>query len=287
MRRVSILILALSVLLIFSGCGQPARTNKGNEADQALNVTSNDLSESIMESNKEIEKEEVPEPLRLASEQLVSGNVDRAKTYLELTINDFKGTDAEFTAVVIKSIILASESRSYTYLQSSLGKGIDNLAISLVEKNDFDRLETTYTESARTKDELLIELEGTVKYIFDNYKEHLNDELQGLKFESKVVSSPSDLSFFEDVGYPVPTESQMNDTRVYAFEQLLSRNLNEVISVNKINYINLFYLAGLSLIGLEESEVLESVMNEVLTLTENDKYNEKRIDVQEFLNSKK
>lgn len=289
MRKIRVILLTLTALLVFSGCGNSENKNIKEETNQSTASSAFPSDTSTTETNSEEanKQNDVPEPLKLASEQLAAGNIERAKTYLDLTMSDFKGTNAEFTARVIKSTILASECQSYSYLRNSLSKGIDNIAATLVEKSDLNRLEKTLTENLEEEKRLLKEFEETAKYILENYKEHADDELQGTKFESTITAAPSDLSFFINVGYPIPTDSEMNDTRIYAFESLLSDNLADAVSNDKLNYVNYFYLAGLNLLKMGESELTNSVMNEVLVLTESDKYNEKRIDIQEFLSSEK
>ncbi|MEK4349633.1 hypothetical protein MKX41_02220 [Paenibacillus sp. FSL R5-0475] len=285
----SLIVLLLTSFIAVSGCDKSDNTTTAQSGDtvkQTALPTETTIVHSPSIKETKVESNAIPEPLRLAADQLNLGNIDRAKTYLDLTISDFKGTDAAFTASVIKSTILASECQSYSYILNSLAKGIDNIASSLVEKDDIDRLQEVLTEHHETEQELLKEFKESTVYILSGYKEHLEEELDGLKFKSAVTSPSKDLSFFKDVGYPIPTDSEISDVRQYALEQLLYENLEDAYKDNTLNYINYFYLAGLNLIKLEESEYTKSVMDEVITLTENDKYNEKRIDVQEYLSGK-
>lgn len=286
-NRNSLIALLLTSFVVISGCGgsNNTTTSLGKDTVKQTSIPAKPtvVPSPIIEEAK-VENGVVPEPLRLAGEQLNLGNIDRAKTYLDLTISDFEGTDSAFTASIIKSTILASECQSYSYILNSLAKGIDNIASSLVKKEEIHRLQTVLSEYHEREQQLLEEFKKSTEFILSGYKEHLEDQLDGVAFSSVVISPSKDLSFFEDVGYPIPTDSEIDDVRQHALEQLLYGNLKDGFENNSLNYVNYFYLAGLNLIKLGESDYTESVMREVIALTEDDKYNEKRIDVQEYLN---
>lgn len=290
MNKIKIALSLLASISVIAGCSSDAGTNEKEKASVEVSSTTNSDNSVVAveeEGNNEVEENIIPEPLRMASEQLKSGNIDRAKTYLDMTVTDFKDTDAGFIAAVLKSTIIATESQSYSYVRRSLGKGIDNIAELLVEEKEVERLKNTLTEDFDKETKLLKDFEESAKYILSNYKGHSDFELTDLNFGTTIRTDSSDLSFFESVGYPIPTKTQMDDTRNYAFEVLLKDNIEGAFTDGKVNYVNYFYLAGLSLMKIEDSSLTKPVMNEVISLTDDDKYNEKRIDVQEYLKEEK
>lgn len=291
MNKIKIALVLLTSFSVIAGCSS---SNAGlNEQEKPLvEVSSTTNSESSIvtvekDDTKEVEEPTIPEPLRMASEQLSSGNIDLAKTYLDLTITDFKDTDASFVATVLKSTLLVAESRSYSRVRNSLNKGVDNMSAILVEDNEIERLNTTLTEDFDKELKLIKDFEESAQYILSNYKNHTDFKLTDLALDVKIRSAKTDLSFFERVGYPVPTKTQMDDTRKYTYEFLIKEYFGEVFINEELNYANYFYIAGANLAKIPESKLIEPVMKEVISLTEEDKYNKYRIEVQEYLKKMK
>lgn len=224
----------------------------------------------------------IPEPLRLASEQLSSGNIDRAMTYLGLTISDFPGTEAAYIASVVQSSILTAKVQSNTYILSALTKGSENSSSSLLGLEGTRRMADVLEVGIANNDKSRAELEPTVKYVLNNYAIHTDQRVSPV-FEFTPTAPEKDLSFFESVGYPVPTDSEIDEAKTYAFQYLVQDNLSRLFKDDEtIDYVSYFYSASPTMVG---GIYGEEVLNEVLKLTEDNKYDERRIDIQEYLKS--
>ncbi|WP_342439268.1 hypothetical protein NSS79_10345 [Paenibacillus sp. FSL L8-0436] len=130
----------------------------------------------------------------------------------------------------------------------------------------------------------MTELEPTVKYVLDNYAKHSGQHVSPM-FGFTPAVLEKDLSFFEDVGYPVPTDSEIDEVLTYAFQSLVQYNLDRLFDDNgTIDYVGYFYSASTA---VEGGVYEEPVINEVLKLTEDSKYDERRIAIQEYLKSQK
>lgn len=283
MRKSLISVGLLLLTLFMFGCSDKAQTLENqnanlissSEENSGVAVNSEGIAEEVKEEN------EIPEPLRLAGEQLNQGNIDRAKTYLDLVITDFPGTEAEFTARVVKTVIIASEVQSYSYLNKSLGKGIEQISVSLVSLSDIERLQAVLEDNDNNLKSLLKEFEESLVYIYENYESNKDNQLKAV-FHMDLKTPEENLAFFEKVGYPVPVNTEINATRKYVYDYYLNSNLEEIFVDDKVDYVNYFYLAAVILHRLENPKYLDEVVAEVIALTENDKYNEKRIDLQYY-----
>lgn len=229
-------------------------------------------------------KEPEPEPYTKMIESINREDLTHARKYANLVIQDFPDTDYVYNAYLIKNMIVASELWLDWNKNKLLSNGIDNASVGLLEQADIDLLEE-YTKELKGKmEDLDKQFYKTTIYLLEHYE---NVDKVKISFpettENEVFSVDRDLQelkFFSDVGYPVPTRAEMyaNDTEniVKIFRQFRNGENGEV----PFSYDR--YFTYLTSVCIDDS-LLEKIFNKIIDITEDDKYNEYRLDAEEYL----
>ncbi|MNC27214.1 hypothetical protein D3C81_1016460 [compost metagenome] len=266
-------VIVSSLVLLLTACSTETSSTTGVIANQSAKGS------AVKTAEPSPSAAQTPEPLRLASEQLSKGDVDRTLTYLGLTISDFPGTDAEYIARLIESAIFLARSQSNAYILDSLTKGSKNSSSSLLGAEGLQRQIDVLGAEIETSKKDVNALEPKVTYILENYEKH--ERLQvNPAFKYTLTASNKDLTFYENVGYPIPSDYEISEAKQYAFEYLLQDLLGKVIKDDgTVDYTNYFYFAGTK---LSETKSGPDVLDEVLRLTESNKYDERRLSILEY-----
>lgn len=275
------LLFILTLVFLLTGCGSNTSEPIKNEP------TSQTISDTEVQSeNNTLEEETIPEPFTLALAELKTSNIAMTKKYLDLTINDFPESEYSFHSKVLKSVILTGELRGMSYINNQISTGIDNIAEGLVDQEDLDQLESyinLYLDSRKKIDEELLSITPVV---LNEYKTYENDTVD-VKYS--FYDDNSNLDFFASVGYPIPSQAEF-DKAIENFKGgFIDAIITEVYGSDKINYTYLFYqLLNNSMWGEPYTQTYSNGMaEEILKLTENDKYNKIRLNVEEYLEENK
>lgn len=269
---------SLVVMLVLSGCTNHSEKSTSNQ-NNAVKVNAT--------SSKE---EELPKPYQLAIEQLNQGDLDHALQYLDLTIRDFKNSKYYYNANLIKSIIIRAKLVSIDSIISILSNGVESNAKVLYTNNDVEKIRSYSTKLKSEIDEVYPGFKDSIKYIYENYDTSKEQFTFNIKYPYSYDynSSETSLDFFKNVGYPIPDENDIKTYEESDYKKTVSYLLSDIIQNNKINYPKYFYYMGTGVYSNGEDkndkDFAKNLLNKVMVLTENDKYNKTRLDAESVLN---
>jgi hypothetical protein len=224
---------------------------------------------------------EVPEPYTLSLEKFKNGDMDFGNKYLSLTMSDFKDSEYSDAALVLKTILLASEINSIRSIQSDFYKGIESISV-LLNVKELEYIKTKITEFTKTLEDKSTELEKLMVLFYDKYPQAI--KIENFTYTNKIDSI--DIDFFKNVGYPAPKDSDVVGTIEYRKSMYFESLIKDIIIDGKLNTVNYFYTVS-QLLMADVTNLSDKMMNEIIRLTEDDKYNEKRIKVQDYLEKNK
>ncbi len=222
-----------------------------------------------------------PEPYTKMIEQLDAQDLEMAQRYADLVIKDFADSEYVYNAYLVKNIVTASrwtvEKIKYNYLVD----GVYQMS-SLNDQKDINQVKKYLLDIDNQMKDLATQFKTSCDYIL-NHSSKID-----LKFPKapQSLSNPSDrdfqaLSWFSKVGTPVPTETEMvqneKENDLKAFYYLT----NGFLSAKEFSYIDYYY--KVSDIPEDDDSFKKQLLNKVIELTENDKYNEYRLKAQDDL----
>jgi hypothetical protein len=232
------------------------------------------------------EQDNVPEPYTKMIENLNSNDLNMAEKYADLVIEDFPDSNYVFNAYLVKNMVVTSKliftNKKFNYI----GNGIGHMGVLSSEK-DIKQVEK-YVKDLNTEIENIVPIfESTTRYVLNNFLDSEKVKLEMPKApEGLTIPSDSDfhaLSWFSQVGSPVPTDTEMslNDSnnQLKAFYYI-----NNGFSEKDFSFIDYFYTATKI---IDNPELNKQLLNKVIGLTENDKYNESRIKAENDLKNMK
>ncbi|GIQ66707.1 hypothetical protein PACILC2_52750 [Paenibacillus cisolokensis] len=129
------------------------------------------------------------------------------------------------------------------------------------------------------------ELARCVKIIYDDYSLISTLDIDLSLVAVKNMPADEDLSFFENVGYPIPQEDEINSSFKYNYAATVSLLLQGLFKDNKFLFPEYYYFMGNGMLDDKHKSYLKLFLNKTIELTENDKYNEARIKAQKILDS--
>lgn len=277
--------LTLSVL---AGCNSPEKEQKKEEVKVEAKVeTKAENSDSKVIADKttptEEKQPEYVEPYVKAIEQINSGDLNMAIKYLDMTIQDFPDSKNLYQANLLETMINIGKELGYGTVTGKYVKGVqkykdsalaDSEGASLAKKTLL-KLDSAHTNQKKT-------VNNEISFILENYSKYKDEPIYStqLTYKSNSDGVSSDLSFFESVGYPIPSESSIDEDLNSSADGLVEAIFNEFISDSKVDYVKLFYNSALIIEDINKDESV-LLLNEVIKLTENDKYNEERINAQD------
>jgi len=244
-----------------------------------------DKTEEITEVDSNEESyDEIPEPYTKALSAFNNSDWDLASTYLDLVITDFPDSEYVFPNYTLKSIMKINEYRSVAELISILVSGVDN-ASSLYVEDDYLTIQRHVDLLKGIVDSTSVELEEIFTYILQNFDLHKGysayyHDLSPLTMKNNY----NDLSYFENVGYPVPTDLEVEKFLSNHYEAINIQMINEFIEeTDNINYqyLPIFFL-GINALGENYIEISEELEQVVLSLTAQDRYNEYRVLIERY-----
>lgn len=264
------LLILLSIIFVTFGCSQ-------NNTQENL-----EKEEVVLENEDNINQEtiqEAPEPYTKAIEAINNKNWKLANKYLELVITDFPNSEYIYPAQILRGLFHLSNSFSAIDLLNSFPE-----PSSLYDENDIatmkgylDLIEQIFAES----DEQLV---GIFTYLVENYQSDINypDYFMEIKSIEPYNGYFYDLTFFKNVGYPVPNESEIQEFLNAKKEINIRYGLNDFTKKeDNLNYSLLFLFYNASLVLRENHQDLSIKLdNLILEITEDDPYNEYRISIE-------
>lgn len=274
-----LIILAITSVLA-SGCGSSDKQS-GSTNESTASSASSEPSPSPT-ATPEPEIPEVPEPYLKSIEKINAGEMDMAKTYLDLTIKDFAGTEYANFANILKVYILVSEYQGLNFFTDDFTEGAAQYRDSgLANKEGMQKLvdwTEDYIEQLEARNAALT---AATTSLLQNYTSN-----KSLLLSETAISYPEidpfgeDLSFFKQVGYPLPTDVELENAIEHFEDTLFNLFSDQFFNEGSVQFIELFFYLG-NAIGADELAI--QCYNEVIKLTENDPYNERRIKAQEVL----
>lgn len=284
MKEILYSFLIFSILLL-SACGKETaeiQTEKKDDTAKQETIVEAEKPDEAGKDIPQVEKEKVPEPYAHALEKIKAADFKMAKKYLNLTVSDFPNSEYAYKANLIKSIISSGEVRSIISVLEDIYQGVGNFSgfNSTKDRNfikkKIDELESQMEEFRKEKVALL-------DTVYMNYKKSdVSTDFGEVKVEQETPIK--DIDFFKEVGYPVPKESEINEVIEYRMNYFIKSYFDSVFSNGNANYANFYFYAIFDLytdVGKSEKDMYVNFLHEVMRLTENDKYNEKRIQVEE------
>jgi len=253
----TVLLLFLSTSII--GCGK-----------QNTSVTTTAITET---QNK------IPEPYTLMLKQLDSNDLNMVQKYADLVISDFKDTPYVYNANLVKSIVNLSKMNIVRIKSKYIVNGSDKIG-SLNSKEDIDRLQGYIKELQAEFKSYQSVYNETTQYLLDHFSDKDNIKLEFPTIPSDMgFHNYSALEFFSNVGYPIPTDSEMvagDRQNGIAWVSLMTK---DVSSSSKFFPDYFYYLS----VYAEDNVMKKKLLGKIIELTESDKYSEIRIKAQDDL----
>lgn len=273
----------LFIALFLVGCGETAINKKESEKNSEESST-----DKI--ADQEMINEEVPEPYEKAITAINNKNWELVNTYLDLVLTDFPDSEYIFPTQVLKGLMQLSEYLSAVDLLTILSEGADP-SNSLYDEQDAATIKQHLDLIQEIFDKSLVEQEVAFTYLSQNFKsdKDYNDYFKDIKSLSPYNEHYDDLSFFQNVGYPIPTDNEVNSFLDAKFEINMLEGINLITNKDdqlNYNYLFLFYNAGITL-AESNPQLSKEMFNIVLNITSEDTYNEFRISVEEYMSSQK
>lgn len=176
---------------------------------------------------------------------------------------------------------------SLVELMDIYNRGID-LKSPLYSDEDIQTLKRYVASVDELFEEALVELEELLVYLMEAFEANREDGdyYQNLNSSQWHASTYKDLSFFAQVGHPVPKDEVIDDYLNARFQEHMINKI-AVLTKEKDNklsyrYLLLFYEGAMAM-KEHNSELAGDLFNVVLDLTEDDQYNEYRIVAEQML----
>lgn len=209
-----------------------------------------------------------------------------AMKYLDLTISDYPSTDYVLKANVLKSYILSVQIMGFTSpFTSYTAGGITYMKGPFMNKEGADKIHQVVENGKKFYAEKTSLLKDSTTYILEHYKTKKMDVMSDTDLRASDDYIPSyDLSFFEDVGYPIPSQEEIDKATDSSTETTFQQVTPTVFKNNEVDYLEFFYIAASALRANADGNTFSKpVYEEIIKLTEDDKYNEIRIEAEDRL----
>lgn len=270
-------ITALLITILLSGCNNSKEEEKGVQEN---------IEGAIKEKSSVQTKHEVPEPYIKAITAINNQNWKLANTYLDLVLSDFPKSEYVFPTQILKGSMKVSEYLGTRDLLSSLNKGIESESPFYTEedierlRNHINGMKDYLSKSHTEQDEIFKYIAKTFKTDKDYTKYYID-----IKTFPEDNSYSNNLSFFEDVGYPLPTESEIEEFLDTKYSINVPTIFNQIsYKPDQLNYNYLLLLYNAGMIAQEYNQTLSiDLFNLILDITSEDIYNEYRISVEKFI----
>ncbi|MGX4587628.1 hypothetical protein [Paenibacillus chitinolyticus] len=273
-------LLGASFLLLCAGCAGQTKV-QDEKASAPTTTPSADTKPSTVEQQETKPKEvEIPEPYSLALKKIESGELDTALKYLDFTINDFKDSPYVYNAQLLKSVLHTGKAQVALNLGLIIGRGTEK-GKTLYSSSDINRIKKKFDETKKEMTDQVDLLAEPAKYTLENYSA-VRDQIQMKKITVKDIPSEVNLDFFASVGYPIPTDAEFDAYIKNNYIREVSLTLNTIFQKDKIIFPDYFYFTG-SQFYKKDKALTKQFFDKIIEITENDKYNEVRILVQEDL----
>ena len=266
LKKKLLLILCVGLLLLLCGCGQTGSENRDIKTTLKLNAGP-------------------PEPYKMAIQELEIQNLDKALRYLDLVIKDFPNNEEYvYRAHLLKTMIYTDYYSANIRITDALLEGVkDNPFLELDEsKQILDSTQAIINEIDIYKQPFL---ESTM-YIYGHYEKYKNIDFSlHYSYTDNSTEALNDVDWFRQCGTPMPSEDQIStalrDARVYLF----GLSFDELIKNNKIDYPGYFYAIG-GVASEWDIDLAKKLVQKIIEITKDDKYNKYRIDAEDVLNER-
>ncbi|WP_068617345.1 hypothetical protein [Paenibacillus tuaregi] len=292
MTKLSRLLTYIAVgSIVLTGCSTSNREAKsdfsaGNAEKSTVQLTKQMSYKQAPVNVKLVKAEaEYVVPYIKAVEQMNVKNTKLAKKYLDLTIADFPNTKHSYRAQVLKTVILLSEMIGNVNVNMRYLKGIEEYMNSdLGDADGIQKLKKMMDKLSSEHESTKKQLDQSISLVLKNYSQYKNISIYKtpLNFPLKKTDVSNDLILFEKIGYPIPRDYVIEQDFKNSREKYLSMVILVTFENKKVNYPNIFLYAG-GAIGTSDKSKKVKLLQEVIKLTEGDKYNEARLEAQEQL----
>ncbi len=262
MNRKIVNIVIVGVILLISGC------NSGNIRNTINSSVKIPLGP--------------PKPYEMAMQELKSQNLDKSLRYLDLVIKDFPNNkEYVYRAHFLKTIIYTDYYTANINITDALLEGVKDNPFSKPDETQqiLDSTQTILDEINTFKKPFL---ESAI-YVYEHYDEYKNVDFPlHYSHNDNSTEALNAVDWFRKCGTPMPSDDQVNsalcDARVY----YLGSSLDELIKNNKINYPAYFYATG-GVANEWDKDFAKKLVQKIIEITEDDKYNKYRIDAEDVL----
>lgn len=237
-------------------------------------------------SSNNVSYNQIPEPYKLAIKDINNQNHDSALRYLDFTIKDFPDSIYVNNAHFLKCIILRGKLVSSIEITNNLNSGVDVMSASYLSEDDLDDLnllksyfQTIQKEQGDIREQYYDEIIFSIDLLEQ-------DELSFKNIKSYPVGDiKKPFEWFKKFGYPVPTLNEFNAEKLEFEKKMIILFINQIIKNESIDFPLYYYSLLLSSYSLDfEKDTQRLLADKILQLTENDKYNEYRLETQDFIN---
>jgi len=232
----------------------------------------------------EKKKNEIPEPYKLALDDIKNQDYASSYRYLELTISDFPESkyinDAHFLHAIITSGYISTNSA----LMDNLHKGVVKAKI---DNSNIELLMYYVNTLSKQIDGLEEKITLDVNYLINTDLNSLNVKY----FDFNKSTNPKEkepFEYFKNIGYPVPMQDDFDTTKTNWEILIITNEIKKVVKQDGLD-LPCFYssLLGKSLyMGLDKT-IQKQLADKIMFLTENDKYNKIRLDTEELIKKNK
>jgi len=264
MKKMLIIVLGLSMFL--GGCSANT-TNPVTPSKETIKV-----------------EEKIPESYTIMMKNLKEQNLNSTLDFANLTIKDFPDSPYTYNAHIIRSIILCGKIHPYINISIYINKGMGHMG-AFIKDGDIEILEGYIAQIDKSNKSINIPLNESFNYILTNYNyEAKSNKIDFPTSDIKMISKKdyNGFSWFSDVGYPVPKQSDFDEIINNVSPKAFYLYMNNVETSGEINYPKYFLIASYA---TSDKELEKRLLNKVIELTEEDKYNESRIEAEKGLNN--
>lgn len=224
------------------------------------------------------ETSSVPEPFKLAMEEIQNEDFDLALKYLDMAIEEYADNEEYvYNAHFYKSLILWSKLESKEYCIQKVTDSMLNIGNYGYSKEELEELNKYCEQMMRSIEEDCNSFNKSMTYIYSNKKEKIY--LVDYKLQTELNSNAE--LFVNTDGFTGITKEELFSLEKYAELYKVQCLCNDLIDENGNINFSQYYLLAFK--WTNNNEFGQRLLEKVIKLTENDKYDKSRIQAQELL----
>lgn len=266
MKKKLFVILFISLFLFATGCNQT--TNTDNKGQSHIQLAT-----------------DPPEPYEMAIKEIEELNFKKAIRYCDLVISDFpQSEEFVYKANLLKSMIYINYQGCAFDVANMILDGMRN-SLSFGKQEGYDTANTfldSLTDSIEGMEKPFME---STSYVLDNYDKYKDTSFVFQKAQENYdTDSLHDIKWFADHGTPIPTNDEFIKSTLTYYEIGFYNCYDYFFKEGQVNYPSYFFYASMMAVEWNK-DLSKSLLQKVMEITEDDKYNSYRLDAEDALSN--